>query len=123
MSRYLAALITLVVTPNILLAAPNNFAELMGEGSKILNQIVPVILGLMILVFFWGLSQVFFKGGDPKAIDAAKKIMWAGILGFFVALSVWGLVGVLLNTVFGTESIENRPPFPEKRLPTGISPN
>lgn len=103
--------IGLVASPFIALAqAPQNLQQLIALFISILNSIVPVIIGLALIAFLWGVFQYVVAGGEEDRIVAAKNtIMW-GLLGLFVMLSVWGLVGILTQTIFGTSPSTNSAP-------------
>jgi hypothetical protein len=85
--------------------------------SLINNVAVPVIFALAFIVFIWGVFQYFIAGGhnDEKREDGKKLMLW-GIIGFFVMVSVWGLVNILVGSV----DLDNEGPaeLPEA-VPTG----
>ncbi len=64
----------------------------------IINLLIPLIIGLAIVYFLWGVLQYVAKGHDQEKRDEAKNIMIWGIIAIFVMVSVWGLVGILRNT-------------------------
>ncbi len=57
-----------------------------------LNQLFPIILGLILLAFVWGLVRFLAAGGDEKALESGKHIMFWGIIIFVVVVSFWGIV-------------------------------
>lgn len=67
-----------------------------------IQQIVVVIFAMSVLVIIWGIFRyIFLAQGDEKQIAESKNIMFWGIVGLFVMVSVWGLVRVVQNTFFG----------------------
>lgn len=58
-----------------------------------LNRVIPVLIALALVIFFWGLVQYIrtHKGG--------KDIMIAGLLGLFIMVSVWGIIRIAQNTL------------------------
>ena len=61
--------------------------------------VVPLIFALAFLVFIWGIFQYFIAGGhDEEKKEAGKSLMLYGLIGFFVMVSVWGLVNILTGT-------------------------
>jgi hypothetical protein len=78
----------------------------------LINRIVvPLIFAAAFLVFVFGVAQAFiFNGGDPNKIKDGRKFALYGIIGFFLMLSVWGLVNILVGT-FGFRG-QNRPDLP-----------
>jgi|JI10StandDraft_1071094.scaffolds.fasta_scaffold986493_2 hypothetical protein len=63
------------------------------------NLLVPVLFAGAFLYFIWGVFQSFFMGKEEKDRKAGQqKIIW-GLVAFFVMVSVWGLVNILVNSV------------------------
>ena len=56
---------------------------------------LPIVVALSLLAFFWGVFQ-FIWGGEGKRDEGKQHMIW-GIVGLFVMVSVWGLVGFLGN--------------------------
>ena len=84
------------------------FSDLINKILGYLAPIVPLILTLTMVVFIWGLAQFILASGDEKKIESGKKLMIWGIIGFFVAVSIWGIVEVFTNTFFPNASDLNR---------------
>ncbi|MEK7120516.1 MAG: hypothetical protein AAB840_00305 [Patescibacteria group bacterium] len=64
-----------------------------------IQQIVVVIFAMSVLIIIWGIFKyIFLAQGDEKQIDESKNVMFWGIVGLFVMVSVWGLVKVLVGT-------------------------
>lgn len=77
------------------------------------NVAVPVIFALAFIVFIWGVFQFFIIGaGNEEAKEKAKALMLWGLIGFFVMVSVWGLVHILTGTVSLTNSVPTYPTAP-----------
>lgn len=82
--------------------------------------LVPLLFAVAFIVFIYGIFNYFIAGGaNEEKRDQGKQLAIWGIIGFFVMVSVWGLVNVLIGT-FGLDS--RTPP----ELPTfeqaGITP-
>lgn len=69
----------------------------------IINLLIPLIIGLAILYFLWGVLQYVTKGNEKEGREEAKWIMIWGIIAIFVMVSVWGLVNILHKT-FGLDN-------------------
>lgn len=78
--------------------AVDNVAELILEILYLLNLVIPLIFGLALVYFLWGLAQFILNAGNETARENARSIMIWGIIALFVMVSVWGLVNVLSNT-------------------------
>jgi hypothetical protein len=64
------------------------------------NVAVPVVFALSFIVFIWGVFQVFVLGGtNEEAKEKGRALMLYGLIGFFVMVSVWGLVSILTGSV------------------------
>lgn len=84
-------------------------AQNIGTGiiSLINNVFVPLVFAAAFLVFIFGVFQYFIQGGaDEEKRESGKSLMLWGIIGFFVMVSVWGLVNILR----GTFRLENNVP-------------
>ena len=83
--------------PLISLAAPT---DLKTTGELIINTInnvlVPVLFAAAFIVFLWGAFDTFIVGANNEEVkEKGKNLMLWGLIGFFVMISVWGLVNIL----------------------------
>jgi hypothetical protein len=79
----------------------------------ILGPIVPLLIGLGVVVFIYGVLILMFSEGGEKKEDGKKFMLW-GIIGIFVMVSVWGLVAVLTSTF----NLDNTAPTINIKVPT-----
>ncbi len=73
-------------------------------GTFIIDTInsvfVPVLFAIAFIVFVWGAFQTFIVGaGSEDVKEKGKSLMLWGLIGFFVMVSVWGLVNILTGSV------------------------
>jgi hypothetical protein len=63
------------------------------------NVLVPVLFAISFVVFLWGAFKTFILGAsdDKKRADGKTQMLYA-LVGFFVMISIWGLVNILTNT-------------------------
>jgi len=97
-----------LATPAFVLA--QGFSSIQNSVSSItslVNSLIPLIIGIGVLVFLWGLVGYVTAGGDEEKKKGARDTMIYGVIVLFVMVSVWGLVNILVNT-FGTGG-NNRP--------------
>ena len=93
--------------PLVSLAAINNVAD---AGSLIINTInnviVPVLFAVAFVVFLYGAFDAFILGAnDEGKKEHGKNLMLWGLIGFFVMVSIWGLVNILTGTIsFGNNT-------------------
>ncbi len=98
-----------VLTPVFAFAAePVNISGLAGLLRSIhtlISLTIPVLIALGVLGFMWGIVLYLF--GKNK--EEGKTFMLWGIIALFVMTSVWGLVGILRGTLFGSsqDSVRN----------------
>jgi len=90
-----------LAVPLVSLAAINNLSDV---GSFIINSInnilVPVLFAIAFIVFIWGAFKTFIVGANEEGVkEEGKNLMLWGLIGFFVMVSVWGLVNILTGTV------------------------
>ncbi len=78
---------------------------LISSAGDMLNRVIPVLIALALVVFFWGLVKYIMSG---KA-KGAKDIMIAGLLGLFVMVSVWGIIGIAQRTLLGGSGASQTP--------------
>ena len=75
-------------------------ASLLKSIQYLIGLTIPVLISLGVLAFLWGIVLYLFKGDKAEG----KMFMVWGIIALFVMTSVWGLVGILRGTLFGTSS-------------------
>lgn len=79
---------------------PNDFKEVVSCFTGMIDLVIPLIIGLGVLLFIWGLIKYVTAGGDEKARVEGRNYIIYGIIALFVMVSVWGLVSILTNTFF-----------------------
>lgn len=64
------------------------------------NIAVPLVFAMAFIVFIWGVFTYFIRGAaDAEKRQTGTHFMLYGIIGFFVMISVWGLVHILTGTI------------------------
>jgi hypothetical protein len=107
------------LVPTVSFAALDGVKGLLTALKDILNLVVPVLLLLSVIYFFWGVGQFILHdaGNDKTREEGKKKILW-GIVALFVFVSIWGILG-WIGDVIGipisssqttTSSNSNEPP-------------
>jgi hypothetical protein len=93
--------LTLVLTaPSFFaLAAVTTFKDLINTTiiGGILRPLVPLLIGLAIVMFTYGVLVFMFSEGGEKKEEGKQYMLW-GIIGIFVMVSVWGIVAAIKNT-------------------------
>jgi len=77
--------------------APKNFSDLVDIFLNLIRVALPIIVGLALLIFIWGLIKFIFRvgGGDEKAVQEGKKLMIWGLIALFIMISIWGILRFL----------------------------
>ncbi|MEK7510911.1 MAG: pilin [Patescibacteria group bacterium] len=111
----------------------SNLIDFMQKIILLIDQLlIPLIFALALLAFIWGIFNFFIAGGaDEEKREKGKSFMVWGLIGFFVMVSVWGIVNLLVNTFnFGGATRPNYPVFEQSNrtntqtnptFPTGTS--
>lgn len=87
--------------------------------TELVNPAVGILMTLAVVAFFWGLVKYIYSAGAGK--DEGKMIMVWGVVALFVMVSVWGLVKVISNTIFGTDGQPGAAPNVNNVLPVTSS--
>ena len=92
-----------LLTPSLAFArdVTSGLADLLDQIGGLLNQVVPLLIGLAVVAFLWGVVMYLF--GKDK--DGAKTFMLWGIIAIAVMVSIWGLVRILQET-FGLDTAD-----------------
>ena len=93
-----------------------DFGDLIGIFTDLLKAVTPVIFGIALLVFIWGLVKFISRvGGDEKAVKEGKSLMIWGLVALFVMASIWGILGFFYDDLGFTQP--NGRPFGLPLLP------
>lgn len=104
---FTSGIFTAMAVPLVSLAAVSNVSDV---GTFVINTInnvlVPVLFAVAFIVFLWGAFDVFILGSNDEEVkEKGKNLMLWGLIGFFVMVSIWGLVNILTGTVsFGNNT-------------------
>lgn len=88
-----------------------NLSIFLQRIQGILNAIIPIIFGLAVVYFLWGLAQYILKADDEAGRQGARDIMLWGIIIIVVMVSIWGLVNIVIATIFGQTGVMISPPI------------
>ncbi len=94
--------ILLVLTlPTIAFAAPNTFKELVGMIVGLLNEATTVLVAAALVAFLYGAAYNMLKAGERGGGALREFLIW-GVIILFVMVSIWGILNLLQQTLFGT---------------------
>ena len=100
------------------LVAAAQVDSLQDLGSFVIDFInniaVPLVFAAAFIVFIWGIFLYFIAGGhNEEGKEKGKSLMLYGLVGFFLMVSVWGLVNILTGTLTLENQIPELPEAPE----------
>jgi amino acid permease len=95
LSILLFSVIVLTASAN---TATDGILDLVENIQAIIGALIPAMMGLAIVAFFWGIILYMFT----KKQEEGRSFMLWGIIAIFVMSSVWGIVGLLRGTFFGS---------------------
>ncbi|MBI2482417.1 MAG: hypothetical protein HYV76_02575 [Candidatus Vogelbacteria bacterium] len=107
---------SVALLPFIVLAQEVNvdyFGGLLGGIDSLVATAIPILIGIAVLYFIYGLVKYVTSSEDDDK-KAARSIMVYGVIVIAVMVSIWGLVG-LVQTVFlgGSEfAVPSAPEIP-----------
>jgi len=93
-------LLSALFIPTISSAALGGIKSLLEALKELINLTFPVMIGLAIVFFFWGVGQFILNdaGNDKTREDGKKKMLW-GVIALFVMVSIWGILSWISNTI------------------------
>lgn len=109
-------LVVLFALPAVAFAQANPdlgvFDGFLTEIGGLISAAVPIVVGLAVLLFLWGLARFILNQDNEEARANARQLMIWGIVIIFVMVALWGLVQ-LLETLTGVSSDEGAATAPE----------
>jgi hypothetical protein len=97
---FLVAAVALLTLPTLAYAQElNNIQRLLDSIGRLISAALPIVAGLALLAFFWGVAMFIFAQADESKKVEAKKIMIWSVVALFVMVSVWGLVRFINNAL------------------------
>lgn len=77
----------------------------------VLDPVVSLLIAAAVVVFLWGVVKYITSGDNEEERKKAKDLIIYGIIGLFVMVSVWGLVGLLTGTFDLNDDIPEIPKY------------
>lgn len=108
--KYLFTLL-LATFPVLAGAQAGGVFNLLELVSDLIRATVPVVIGLAVLVFIYGILKYVIAKDDTAQKEARGVILW-GVIILFVMVSVWGLVNLLGDTLQLNNSAPRGPAVP-----------
>lgn len=96
------------VASSILFAIPffafadTGLQDLVNKAGTLLNSLIPLLIALALVIFFWGLIQYIRSSGEGHG--TGRNVMIAGIIALFIMVSIWGIIRLLQSTLLNGDS-------------------
>jgi hypothetical protein len=104
---------SVLVVPSV--AAAQDLAplsNLIRALGNIVALLVPILITIALVVFFWGLVRYLYGSGGKSNTAGAKDLMIWGLVTLFVMVSVWGIVRLAQNAL----GISSNTPAPSPQV-------
>lgn len=89
-----------VLLPSVTFAQQlGNLENLLRAIGRLVNLATPIVVGLALLAFFWGLVKYIFSAGEDDAKKEGIRLMIGGIVAIFVIVSIVGIVRFIGNSL------------------------
>ena len=83
------------------------FKDIVHNLLSIINLLIPVLAGIAIVFFFIGLIRFIYNAGDVKSRSTGRDAMVWGLVGIFVIFSLWGIIAIVQQSLFGSTTINS----------------
>lgn len=83
-------------------AAVGNIGYLLNAVSGWVSTLSTLLIGLGVLIFFWGIIKYVISGGDEEKRKQSRGLIIYGIIGLFVMVAIWGII-YFIASVFGIQ--------------------
>ncbi len=76
-----------------------NLENLVRAIGRLVSLATPIVVGLALLAFFWGLVKYIFAAGEEDAKKEGIRLMIGGAIAIFVIVSIVGIVRFIGNAL------------------------
>lgn len=87
--------------------------DIIDKLIGIFNALIPLLMVVATVFFLWGVLQFVTSGGDEDKRKEGRDHIIYGLIGLFIMVAVWGLVGAIQGT-FGLTSPAGIPTGPKQ---------
>jgi len=90
--------LTLLLVLPAVASAQATLGGILTTIKGLLDSLIPIIITLAVIYLFYGVAKYVMAAGDEEKQKQGRSIMIYGVIGLFVIVSIWGLVGVVQST-------------------------
>ena len=77
-----------------------------------INALIPLLMTLAVVVFFWGLVKYIASASDEASKESGKTLMIWGMIALFVMVAFWGIIGYFQTSLGVTGNVTTAPTPP-----------
>lgn len=93
---YILTLAAFATVPAV--ASAQSVQHLIGLVGSIVASLIPIVIGIAVLVFLWGVMQ-YVIAKSPEDQKEARGVILYGVIILFVMVAIWGLVDLIGETI------------------------
>jgi len=75
-------------------------------------SVIPLLMSLAVAGFIFGVVQFYLNPTNEEKRKQGKTFIVGGLIGLFVIISMWGLIGILSDTFELNNNAPNMPQLP-----------
>jgi len=98
-SSWKALVVLSAVAPAFAFAQLGNVENIVEAIGNLVRLATPIVVGLALLAFFWGLVKFIFSAGDEDARKDAKHLMIWSVIALFIMISIVGIINFIGNAL------------------------
>lgn len=87
----------LLSVPMLTFAQGANAFSILATLRAFIDRLIPFLIAAGLAYFIYGVVK-YVIAGDADDKEKAKKVIIQGLIGLFIMLSVWGIIGVFQRT-------------------------
>ncbi|MEY2671791.1 MAG: hypothetical protein RL687_208 [Candidatus Parcubacteria bacterium] len=102
MKKFISSSLVLSLLPVFVFAASVDAESIITKIGRLMNLVIPVLIAFAVVFFIWAVIKYTISGNDEDKEKARTNII-QGLIGLFVIVAFWGIIGIITNT-FGVGS-------------------
>lgn len=81
-----------------------------------INTLIPVLASIALALFLWGTARFIYRSGSSEGHGHDRDMITWGLVALFILFSLWGIIGLLQNTLLpggssqGSAPVRQAPP-------------
>lgn len=85
--------------PKPVFAQLNDATDFVQALEELISISIPILGGVAMLAFFFGLVKYIVHAGDEEGREAGKKVMIAGIVALFLIAAIGGIIEFIADAL------------------------